>query len=131
MSVGPLTRPARMLWRMLGLAALGAGVVGIVLPLVPTTPFLLLAVWCFERGSPAWRAWLLGHPRYGPPIERWRTHGVIDRATKRLALVVMGATLVGSAVFGVPIWALLAQAVVMTGVATFLLTRPETPPVAS
>ncbi len=131
MSMRPTTRLVRMLWRTLGLAALGCGAAGIVLPLVPTTPFVLLAMWCFERGSPAWRAWLTAHPRFGPLIERWRSHGVIDRTTKRLALAVMGAALVGSAAFGVPIWVLLVQAVVMTGVAAFLLTRPETPPVAS
>jgi len=131
MSRPPPNRLARMLWRGVGLFALGFGAIGIVLPLVPTTPFLLVAVWCFERGSPEWRAWLLAQPQFGPRIERWRAHGIIDRHTKHLAIAVMLAAVAGSAVFGAPIWVLGGQAVVMAGVAVFLLTRPETPPAHS
>jgi uncharacterized membrane protein YbaN (DUF454 family) len=84
-------RPAwvRRLWFSGGVLALLAGAVGIVLPLLPTTPFVLLAAACFARGSPRWEAWLLGHPRLGPLVRDWRLRGVIPWRAKLLAWAMM------------------------------------------
>jgi hypothetical protein len=84
----------RVLWVAAGTLALATGLVGIVLPLLPTTPFVLLAAFCFSRGSARLEAWLLAHPRFGPAIAGWRRHRVIPLAAKRLAWVMMA---VGSA----------------------------------
>lgn len=93
----------RGLLTALGLLALALGLAGLVLPLLPTTPFVLLAAACFARANPAWERRLLEHPRFGPGLRRWREHGAIARPAKRLAL---GALLVSGALGA---WALRGQ----------------------
>lgn len=66
------------------------GFVGIFLPLLPTTPFVLLAAFCFSRGSPRVEAWLLQHPRFGPVVRDWRSDRVIPLRAKQLATLMMG-----------------------------------------
>ncbi len=119
--------PARALWLTLGLASTACGIVGVVLPLVPTTPFLLLAAYAFARSSPRLHNWLLTHPRMGPPIARWNNHGAINRRVKLAAVAVMAATFLMSAIFGVAGIILLIQAITLGGAATFVLTRPDGP----
>lgn len=79
----------RTLWSLAGALALATGIVGIFLPLLPTTPFVLLAAFCFSRGSARIEAWLLAHPRFGPAIRAWRRHRAIPLPAKRLAWVMM------------------------------------------
>jgi len=92
----PMQRPRwqRALWLLAGGCSLLAGIVGIFLPLLPTTPFVLLAAFCFSRGSLRCEAWLLGHPRFGPMIQQWRTHRAIALRAKQLAsaMMVLGST---------------------------------------
>src|SRR5690606_32626271 len=101
----------RIVWVGVGLLATACGIAGIVLPLVPTTPFLLLAAFAFARSSPRLHAWLVEHPRLGPPIADWRDHGAISRRAKIAAAVVMLATFAGSAAAGVRGTVLVIQAV--------------------
>ncbi len=75
----------RMFWTGIGSACLALGVIGIVLPILPTTPFVLLAAFAFARGSPRLRHWLETDPRFGPPIRDWERHGAIAPRAKRLA----------------------------------------------
>lgn len=84
-------RPAwvRGLWLAAGLAALVTGLVGIVLPLLPTTPFVLLAAFCWSRGCRRCEAWMLAHPRWGPMIADWRRHRAIPRRARQWAFVMM------------------------------------------
>ena len=117
----------RHLWMALGWAALGLGVLGIVVPLLPTTPFLILAAYFFSQGSRRLHAWLLNHRVFGPPIENWRRHRALSTGAKLAALAAMALMLAISVVADVPAWALAVQAVILAGVAVFLLTRP-TPP---
>lgn len=119
---------ARVLWLMLGVVSTACGIAGAVLPLVPTTPFLLLAAFAFARSSPRLHAWLVTHPRLGPPIDDWNRYGAINRRAKITAIAVMAATLALSAVIGLSVWILLAQTVAMCGAAAFILTRPDRPP---
>lgn len=118
---------ARYLWLMLGFLATGCGIAGAVLPLVPTTPFLLLAAYAFARSSPRFHGWLVNHPRFGPLILNWQRHGSIAPRAKRLALVMMAATILSSWLLGASSQILGIQAVVLAGSAAFILTRPDGP----
>jgi len=119
--------PARVLWLTLGFISIACGIAGVLLPLVPTTPFLLLAALAFARSSPRLHNWLVTHPRLGPPIADWRAHGAIRRRSKIVAVAVMGATLLLSVAMNLSGMVLLVQAVVMCASAVFILTRPDGP----
>jgi uncharacterized membrane protein YbaN (DUF454 family) len=118
---------ARPLWLTLGLLSTACGIAGVVLPLVPTTPFLLLAAYAFARSSPRLHDWLVKHPRLGPPINDWRAHGAISRRAKIASVAVMAAMVALSIVAGVNSSVIMVQAVVLCAVATFILTRPDGP----
>jgi uncharacterized protein len=118
---------SRYFWLMIGFLATGCGIVGAVLPLIPTTPFLLIAAYAFAKSSPRFHGWLINHRRFGPLIRNWQRNGSIDPASKRLALLVMGAALLSSWLLGFPAVILAVQAVVLAGSAAFILTRPDGP----
>ncbi len=87
-------RLQRVLFDALGWLALGLAAVGVLLPLVPATPFLLLASACFVRSSPRLHAWLMGHPRFGPYLVQWQHDRTVPPRAKRRAylLVVVSFT---------------------------------------
>ncbi len=91
---GWLTQSARALWLAAGVLSLITGVVGIFLPLLPTTPFVLLAAFCFSRGSERWERWLLAHPRFGPMVRDWRLHRAVPLRAKQIATLMMTASCV-------------------------------------
>ncbi len=72
----------RILWSTVGFSSLAAGLAGAVLPLLPATPFFILAAYAFSRGSPKVESWLLGHPRWGPVILDWRRERAISKKAK-------------------------------------------------
>jgi uncharacterized membrane protein YbaN (DUF454 family) len=117
----------RQLWLLAGGIALTLGLAGVVLPVLPTTPFMLVAAFCFARSSPRLHDWLLQHPLFGPPILNWQEHGAISLSAKRLSIGTMAV------VFAVSVWValswkiLLAQAVLMAIGAGFILSRPSGP----
>lgn len=117
----------RVIWMAGGWASFGAGVVGAVLPLVPTVPFMLLAAFCFARGSARVHDWLLAHPRFGASIRDWREHRAIGREAKRWALLAILASFTASVVLGFGTAVLLVQAATLGCVAAFILTRPDGP----
>lgn len=117
----------RVFWFIFGLISLALGLIGVLLPLVPTIPFLLLAAFAFSQSSERLHDWLLNHPRLGPPIHDWRDHGVISKRAKILAL---GSILLSWLIpfsLGVRPLILTIQAVVLVAVATFILSRPDSP----
>lgn len=117
----------RALWLLLGFASVGAGAVGAVLPLVPTTPFLLVAAFAFARSSPDLHRRLLAHPQFGPIIDNWRRYGAIDKRSKIVALSMMVAALLLSVFFHAPLPLLLIQSAILAASGAFILTRPGGP----
>ncbi|MBR9824522.1 MAG: DUF454 domain-containing protein [Alphaproteobacteria bacterium] len=121
----------RFFWLLFGLLATGLAFAGALLPLLPTTPFLLLAAYAFARSSKRLHDWLLNHRQFGPLISNWRDHGSIGRRTKLISVLVMVAALGLSWQMGVSTRLLLIQCLVMAGAATFVLSRPSGPKSAS
>jgi hypothetical protein len=117
----------RVLWLALGWAATACAIVGIALPLIPTTPFLLVAAYAFARSSPRLHHWLTTHKQFGPLIDDWHRYGAINRRAKITAVFVMAASLALSWFFGVGTVVLALQAVVLVGAALFILSRPDGP----
>ena len=92
MSISPKRHPARwrrVPWLVAGGLSLALGIVGIFVPLLPTTPFVLLAAFCFSRGSTRCEHWLLNHPRFGPMVRDWRERHAIPLRAKQLAWTMM------------------------------------------
>ncbi len=114
----------RMVWAGIGGLAVLLAIAGILLPLLPTTPFLLLAAFAFARSSPRMEAWLLTHRHLGPPIVAWREQRAIGRKAKRLALATMAATPVLTWAVGVNPMIVALQVAVLVAVALFIATRP-------
>ena len=122
-----LASTARLFWRIAGLVSLALGILGIFLPLLPTTPFVLLSAFCFSRGSQRLHDWLLAHPRLGPPILEWRDHGAISKRAKWFAAIAMVLAFLIAWLGGAPKEALIIQVVVLICVAAFIFTRPAPP----
>ena len=112
-------------WIALGWISVTLGVIGAFLPLLPTTPFLLLAAWSFSQGSEKLHNWIMTHPKLSPPIINWQEHGAINRRVKVVATVSMLAVFALSAVMSVPLWALGTQGAILCVVAFFIWSRPE------
>ena len=117
----------RLLWLLVGLTSVTLGAIGVVVPLLPTTPFLLLAAFAFARSSSRLQAWLHEHPKFGPLIDNWQQHGSIDRKSKNVSIIVIVLTPIITFFVGVPTWALVTQVAVLACSATFILTRPLPP----
>lgn len=114
----------KIIWIVCGLSALSLGTVGVVLPLLPTVPFLLLAAFCFARSSEKLHDWLTGHPKFGPPIEDWNRNGTISLHAKTYATVSVIAAFSLSLYLDLKASILLIQAITLTCVMIFLWTRP-------
>jgi uncharacterized protein len=121
-----LTRfAAILLWRTLALVCVALGLIGIFLPGLPTVPFLLVAAWAGGRGWPRLEAWLLAHPRHGPPIRRWRDHRAVPRRAKWFASATMVASTALIALSAAPLALKIGVPLVMSAVAWWLWRRPE------
>ncbi len=115
----------RPLWLLLGVVSSGLGLAGTILPLLPTTPFALLAVFCFSRSSENLKSWIETRPGIAPVLADWREGGAIRRSVKLMALLSMLAAFLIAWLAGVPGWALAVQAGVLMCAAAFILSRPS------
>jgi uncharacterized membrane protein YbaN (DUF454 family) len=119
-------RGLRLLFLVLGGIFVALGVAGIFLPLLPTTPFLLLAAACFARSSERFYRWLLNHPVLGTTVREWREHRSLPRRTKWIAILTMAGTLAVSILFFVPQPALqIALALFGVALAVYLYRIPS------
>ena len=115
---------ARRLWLVTGIASFALGSVGIVVPLLPTVPFYILAAFCFARSNAAWEARLLAHPAIGPHIVAWRDRGSISRKGKLAATIAFVVSIViGAVTLALP-WVLAPPAVALVSL-SWLWTRPD------
>ena len=115
-----------LLWRAITVVALGLGLVGLALPVVPTVPFLIVSAWAASKGWPAFEIWLLNHRLFGPPIVQWRQHGAIPRRIKWLSCSMMACSAIGMQfVPQIPLWLRIAIPVVMLAVGVWLWRRPD------
>ena len=123
-----LTRAARLAWLCVGFVALSLGAIGIALPLLPTTPFILVAAIAFARSSKRLHDWLVNHDIFGTLINNWQRYGAINRRAKVISVVSMGALIAISLALAAPVSVIVLQIVVLGIAATFILTRPAPPP---
>lgn len=114
----------RHLWTGAGLFFVGVGAVGAFLPLLPTVPFLLLALFCFARGNPVWEQRLLAHPKYGPLLLDWRQRRAIPRRAKWAALIAMAVSVVVTGLTAGWPWVLIPLGVMALS-GTWIWTRNE------
>lgn len=123
-----MARPllALILWRTLAVACVVLGMIGVVLPGLPTVPFLLVAAWAGGRGWPALEIWLLSHPRHGPAIRRWRERRAVPRRAKLAAIGTMLVSTLLIAASAAPSWVKFGVPATMAVVAVWLWRRPET-----
>lgn len=117
--------PVRALLVAAGALFVGLGAVGAVLPLLPTTPFLLVAAACFARSSPRLYRALLASRAFGPLIRHWRAAGAIPRRAKIVAVAMIAAVGGSSVAFAVPgVAPRLAVAGLLAALALWIATRP-------
>lgn len=116
----------RLLFVFLGTLFVLLGIAGAFLPVLPTTPFMLLAAGCYARASTRFYNWLLNSPAFGPAILEWRRHRSIPWRVKLTAILLMATTLGVSVVFFVP-WPELQLALALFGLllATYLYRIPS------
>ena len=129
-AAGRVGRPKllRIFLLVVGSLSVVAGVIGILLPLVPTTPFLLLAAWCFARSSPRFYGLLLGNRWLGPYIRIYRDGRGMTAGAKISTLIVLWIAIGFGAGFVAPMmWLRVALIAIATGVTLFLLRLPTTP----
>lgn len=120
-------KTTKLLFITAGWVSLALGIAGIPLPLLPTTPFLLLAAFCFAEGSDRLHDWLVNHVHFGPPIRRWREHRAISRRTKWVGSLSLLVILAASFLFDAPGWLIGVQGLVVVVGGAFLWTLPEPP----
>jgi hypothetical protein len=108
-----------------GWISLILGIIGIFLPLLPTTPFVLLSAYCFSKSSERLHSWLINQPRLGPMIQHWEQHGSISQGAKVTATALIVSLFSISLVF-FALSILVKTALVCTGagVLAFIWTRP-------
>jgi len=117
-----------LLWRTLAIITLALGIIGLLLPIMPTVPFLLVAAWAGGKGWPVLEAKLLAHPTYGPQIIAWRRYGVIKRRPKVIASVMMSGSAIILAFSPAPLWLKGLVIGIMATVAVWMWLRPEQQP---
>lgn len=125
-----MTEPMRRaLFFAIGIVATGLGFIGALLPIVPTVPFLLVALWAFSKSSRRFHDWLYHHRTYGPVLRAWDKHRVIPPVAKAWAVVAMAGGLTLTALFSTtPLWAIGGAAVAMGAIGAYIVTRPSYPP---
>lgn len=115
----------RFVWALLGLISVAIGLAGIILPLVPTVPLMILAAFFFARSSERLHNWLITHPQFGPAIVDWQENGAIHPKGKKIATVSIAIVFLISLILGLRPLILIIQGVTLCAVLLFIWTRPD------
>ncbi len=124
----PLAGGARLVWLTVGWVCVAIGVVGLILPLLPGFPFLIIALWAFSKSSERFHHWLYTHEVYGPPLRSWNRYRVIPPKAKLTATVAMALALVILVVTGADLTIVLVVAGILAVCAAYVLSRPNYAP---
>ena len=121
-----MRRPQLFIYRVLGLFFLGAGTLGIFVPLLPTVPLWILAAFLFARSSPALQKKIYSHPQFGETVKEFVEDGVLSKQNKRFAIAGASAgSLISLALIQPPPYIVWTVVMIMIAVFVWLATRPE------
>lgn len=122
-----MTKP---LYFALGWFFVALGVIGAVLPVMPTTVFMLMSLWAFSRSSQRFHDWLYNHHIFGPPLQRWKQGRIIPLKAKVIALFFMSTSMIYLLTYSTaPTWAIVSASLLMLYAAFFILTKPSSLPI--
>lgn len=117
------SRPIRYAYAGFGLACVGAGTIGIVVPGWPTTVFFILALWAFKRSSPRLETWLLNHRVIGSTLREWDEHRVVRPRIKVIAITTLWLMIAASLFLLHSLWAKGLLVAIAVSVTVYLATR--------
>ena len=118
-------RALKLILFTVGVISLALGFIGAFLPLLPTTPFVLLAAWCFVKSSPKAHQWIYRQPLIGTALKNWEENRAISRRAKiaAISLIALSAITIG---FKVEVmWLKITVLLILTTVSIFIITRNE------
>lgn len=120
----------RILFLVLGLCFVGLGLLGAFLPVLPTTPFMIIALACFSRSSQRFHDRLYNHPLFGPTLRTWHQYQVIPLVVKVMAITAMGISFIYMVFMtNVPVIAVICTGLFIIYGAWYILSKPSVPPV--
>jgi uncharacterized membrane protein YbaN (DUF454 family) len=118
-------RRTRHLYLLLGWLCVALGLIGVFLPLMPTTVFMLIAAWAFARSSTRWHRWLREHARFGEAVRAWEEHHAMPRRAKRVAFIALAVSYAFTAVVLGPFsWGAIIGGICIAGVAIYIAHIP-------
>ncbi|WP_340149225.1 YbaN family protein [uncultured Sneathiella sp.] len=118
----------KILLLLIGWFFVALGTIGLFLPVLPTTPFLLISLWAFSQSSERFHDWLYNHRVFGPPLQDWSRYGVIPLRAKIVAIGTMAISATLVIIFSSTPWYGITAMLLLMGIgAGFILTRPSRP----
>lgn len=115
------------LYILFGYTAAILGLIGAFLPVLPTTPFLILAAYFFSKSSPKLHSWILSIKYFGPLVKEWEDYGVIRFKAKVWCTIIIVGVLGATIIYAdIPLWVQIVQMVIMILVVSFVWSRPST-----
>lgn len=114
------------MFMLIGYLAFGLGFIGIFLPILPTTPFMIVALWAFSKGNKKMHSWLLNHPKFGNSLQQWESHQIIPLKAKLTALGFISLSAGYLILFSeISIYIRIIAVISMAYVIIYVLTRPS------
>jgi len=118
-------RRGRHLYLLLGWVCVALGLIGVFLPLMPTTVFMLVAAWAFARSSTRWHRWLREHTHFGEAVRAWEEHHAMPRRAKRVAFIALAISYAFTAFLLGPFsWGAIIGGICIAGVAIYIAHIP-------